>query len=86
MALVNDSGFSLALRCPVCRAGTRVINSRGRETGDEIYRRRECEKGHRFSTEEKAFDPRDYPSDAALVTKAHALLAELVRRSKEDAS
>ena len=35
------------MKCPICGAPTRVLSTR-RET----MRRRECDKGHRFTTEE----------------------------------
>lgn len=46
---------SLFMICPKCFSKTKVIDSREREEGDlrfQVYRRRECEKGHRFSTRE----------------------------------
>jgi transcriptional repressor NrdR len=44
------------VQCPFCRApDTRVIDSRLAEEGEQVRRRRECERcGQRFSTFEKA--------------------------------
>lgn len=44
------------MQCPFCRAAdTRVIDSRLAEEGEQIRRRRECERcGQRFTTFEKA--------------------------------
>ena len=39
------------MTCPTCQTQTQVIDSRSRN--GEVYRRRCCKNGHRFSTLEK---------------------------------
>lgn len=42
------------MKCPICQAGTKVVNSRGTDQGRAVKRRRECLKCHqRFSTYER---------------------------------
>ncbi len=42
------------MNCPDCKAGTRVIETRGADAGAALRRRRECpECGHRFTTYER---------------------------------
>ena len=40
------------MKCPKCGEVTRVLATRVLATRNEIKRRRECTRGHRFSTEE----------------------------------
>lgn len=40
--------------CPVCGGPTFVWDTRALESGVGIQRRRKCQKGHQFQTEEKA--------------------------------
>lgn len=50
--------MSLGFPCPVCRGFTgRVKDSRPNLLG--IRRRRECSKGHRYSTQERLIDPEE---------------------------
>lgn len=39
------------MTCPTCQKQTRVLDSRFRD--GEVYRRRRCKNGHRFSTLER---------------------------------
>jgi len=39
-----------SFRCPSCGSFTRVVNSRPNHRG--VYRRRECQRGCRFTTQE----------------------------------
>jgi len=42
------------MQCPLCEAATKVLESRGAESGAAIRRRRECSGcGHRFTTYER---------------------------------
>ena len=36
------------MTCPTCQSPTRVVSCRS--VGEEFYRRRRCENGHRFNT------------------------------------
>lgn len=44
--------FGRAMPCPRCDGSTFVADSRSVGGGTVIRRRRECENGHRFTTEE----------------------------------
>lgn len=38
------------MTCPTCQSPTRVVSCRS--VGEEFFRRRRCENGHRFNTAE----------------------------------
>ena len=38
------------MTCPTCQSPTRVVSCRS--VGEEFFRRRRCENGHRFNTSE----------------------------------
>jgi len=60
----------LEIACPVCQSPAKVIETR--PTGvNAVYRRKECEKGHRFSTYEKV-ETEDFSKDVELATAANA--------------
>lgn len=47
------------MKCPECGCLTNVLETRNRNRGWGLqYRRRECENGHRFTTEESAVSSR----------------------------
>ncbi len=46
------------MTCPTCQSPTRVVSCR--LVGEEFFRRRRCENGHRFNTSED-FRPGPFP-------------------------
>lgn len=64
------------MKCPVCESPSSVVDTRFRANGFVIRRRRECDLGHRWTTDETAREGRDGVEDtnwSALVRLRGAL-------------
>ena len=67
------------MRCPDCRQGTYVIDSRPTPDG-HVRRRRECPAGHRFTTWEGIYKPDRRDRRAYFAARYAAMTPEQKRR------
>lgn len=74
------------MNCPECGKDTMVVDSRS--TDDSVRRRRECNEGHRFSTQEWVIKSETRAGELLRLTKlnpgsSYKDLSEMMKISKE---
>lgn len=63
------------MKCPMCGRWTKVKDTRWQEARSSVMRRRECRKGHRFTTYETTDRPELVDIDAVDRDVADAVLS-----------